>query len=214
MQSKKELLALISPSLVGGSIMLCVALLAAFLLIVSAVYQDAQLGFGQYFDALRSGQTDSRWYDHYSTAEAAVNSSKAAADSAVFVAWSVIGLLGYVAVLGLYRFGVSIVQFVRVEAFSREDRKAAAREALVHIVIRMTGIGLLFLLYKACIALLLPLLFMLAGGVLDGPAWLSIALTGLMIVEIFLILHIVVVCLRAIVLRRRVFFTANSFTYR
>lgn len=193
---------LIQPSFLSTSLSVAISFATVLFLLTPHLYKGSD--FALYFDSIDI--TNNNVFENYQLVSDAVNTSAFAADASVFIVWMVIGLLAYSIVLSVIKFIASIVRFIRDEEYFKADRERLAREALIHLLIRAAAAAGLYGFYLLLMPYAISYIFVFAHAALTG-SWLEgIWYVALMSVVIAACVHIVVILLRLVVLRLRVFF--------
>lgn len=179
-----------------------ISLATVVVLLTPSLYKGSD--FARYFESLQL--RESSLYEDYQHVSNVVNGSEFAADTSVFVVWMVIGLLAYAIVLSVVKLIASIVRFIQDEEYFKADRERIAREAFVHLMIRVVAAAGLYSFYRLMMPYALSYIFVFAHAALTS-SWLEgIWYVLLMSVVIAACVHTVVILLRLVTLRVRVFF--------
>lgn len=191
-----------------------VILLAGMLAIalVPSLYHAS--GFAWYFDYLAQHPSDA--YRQYQGLSTEINSSELAGNTAVFMVWALVGLGGYVLAMAVFTFFAKTKRLAQDLEDEHTDRLGVLGHTLLQLIVRCVGIAMLLILVKVFSAHIVPFLAVMASSFVGGSSW-SMAMAGSSVAFLAIVVlccHLFVISLRVILLRRRVIFTANSFTYR
>lgn len=199
----KQWIDLLLPSRYGAVLMILIAVCAMAMLGLPGVLQRS--GISEYFSLLKEGEAESTVYANYQEVDERINSSKFAADSSVFVFWSVVGLLAYTGVLALKRVFDAARELVEETGYAKWGKREIWVNAAIKLLIQLTAIALLFAWSIALLRIVLPFAITsmtraVTLGVVPG-IWYGL----LVFVVLVVCLHITNVLLRMLFLRTRLF---------
>lgn len=186
---------LLQPSYLSGSIVV----LLAVLVVGSAVVSNIYLSTGWLADTLRTISNS----DNHLLKGSTGDGSSPINVVLLFVFWAFVGLAVYFLVIGL---GQALKEAREIEQemnYVHGNRKAALRNFVQKLVTRVVGLTLIFVTVSIYLKTLLPYALSTARTTdLDLHGIFNIFVTGLVLV---LVTHILVVLLRLVALRPRLF---------
>lgn len=195
-------LRILQPSFSSGMLTVLVTLATILILLSPSLYSGSE--FARYFDS--ASITNSSGYEKYQAVSQTVNTSEFAADASVFAVWMVIGLFAYSIASSVAKLVGGFRRFITEVEHFKADRERIAREALVHLVVRVAAIITLYVLYSLFVAYGLAYLFLFAQAALTGSLLVGVWNVLLITLLTAFTVHFSVVLLRITLLRVRVFF--------
>lgn len=202
-QSNLHLLGrLFQPSFLSVSVTTVASLAVVAVLLVPSLYKNSE--FAQYFNLTELQKTST--YDDYQLISDRLNNSEVAADSSVFIIWMIIGLLSYTVVASIAKLIASGVRFVQDVEYFKADRERIAREAIVHLIIRLVAAVGLYCFYLLLVPYVAAYVLAFARAALGGSLLEGVWYIVLMSLIVAASIHVVVILLRLVLLRVRVFF--------
>jgi hypothetical protein len=197
---------LMQPSLFSSIVTFIVVVVGVLIILVPSLYEGSP--FELYLNSSEFKSTG--LYTEYDAISDQVNSSKFAADASVFVIWALVGLVGYALVLSIVKFGYSIMKFVSVLEYTKSDREEVAKEALLHLCVRVGAAILLYIAYVIFMKLALPYMLFFAQHALGSSQLLGSVYVLLIAGIITVSFHALVILLRLVMLQTRIFFSNYS----
>jgi len=100
----------------------------------------------------------------------------------------------------------NFIQFEQTVEYFERDRRAIIREALIHTTVRLVAVGLIVCLYFLGMYVILPVAFVATQAAFNAPVLLgTISIFGAFLLTL-LSIHVLVLLVRLLLLRTRVFF--------
>ncbi|HRJ06054.1 MAG TPA: hypothetical protein PK096_00595 [Candidatus Saccharibacteria bacterium] len=200
--NKKQIAELLAPSISSAIVALVGAALAVAFLLLPQLFNNDHVS--QYFEFARENQNG--LLQRYDEVNVALNSSEVAANLAVFMIWGLAGLVGYALVSSMGRGIRNFIQFEQTVEYFERDRRAIIREALIHTTVRLVAVGLIVCLYFLGMYVILPVAFVATQAAFNAPVLLgTISIFGAFLLTL-LSIHVLVLLVRLLLLRTRVFF--------
>ena len=206
----KGVVRLLQPTSVSvlGSFLVAVAM-------VGGVFLATAMRSSLFRDAFPSLKDDSpEFYAAYSALSAQINSSDIAGSLSVFLVWATVGLVVYYAAVGVVALFTNAMHFLQHLSIAGVDKALEWRDVLLGLLVRMAAVAGMALSVQLFASTVLPYVLVLAHGAVTQslPQMLLQLLAACVL--IVLSAHIFIVLTRMFLLRVRVIFTRNSFTYR
>ncbi|HRF28210.1 MAG TPA: hypothetical protein PL051_01030 [Candidatus Saccharibacteria bacterium] len=202
-QNARLFLKLLAPSRTGGLLTVVFAFFIVLAVMTPKFYEIANLDL--YLGYIK--EHPNGFYKQSLEASNAVNSSRFAADSSVFIVWGVAGLIGYSLIIGVVRLIKNTQDFIEDLEYSERRKRDIEREALIHTLLRVVAACSFFLVYTLLMQVILPLVVVVAQMALTAT---TLQATGLALAAVALMsvsLHLMIVVIRLALLRTRIFFT-------
>lgn len=200
----QQILRTLQPSR-GGALLTLLFSIVITVFIMTPVF-IRQLDIQLYTDYIASNPTELT--ERISKASEVINGSKFAADISVFIVWSLVGAVSYLIVSGVIQAIRRSVETIDNVEHAVVDKKSAERELIEKIAIQISAVVLLYFFYILARTYVLPTLTVLSQSALKLEGALVALLLATMIAILFVSIHIVVVLLRFILLRTRLFFSS------
>lgn len=198
----QQFITVMKPSYGGGFLTVMLGALVT-VIIMTPLFND-QFNLEQYTD-YAEGQSPALTQRIEDTSTA-INSSSFLGDVSVFIAWSITGVLGYLAITSMVQIVKRSVESIDTVEHAPVDKKSAERELVEKVLLRAGALLLLYGYYLFGISTVLPSLTVLGQYSLSSGAMGTIL--GVVAVTILasIAVHIAVVLVRLILLRTRIFF--------
>lgn len=188
------------PSRYGIFIMIVFAIALTVLFALPSILQES--GIAGYLSLVKEGEVELAVYSDYEQVSERINTSKFAADSSVFIFWSVVGLLLYAGVLALLHVIDETRKFANELENAKQSRREIAVSAAEKLLVRLIAITALYgwMLFMRAI---LPWILATASGIFTSGLASGVWQGFLVLVSLIVSIHIGVVSLRLLFLRTR-----------
>jgi hypothetical protein len=199
--SAHAFLRLLQPSWHGGLFTILFGVVTVGILFVPLFYDGSWADL--YFDTAKKNNTV--FYTDYSQLSSAVESSDFAGDVAVFVVWSLAGLAIYFVLASILETASHTFRFIQLLEYFKSDRQRLGVEALVRLTVRLSALVGVYLLYTYAVSDIVPFIIYATHKSLHAellPGILYLLLAGVLL---SLTAHVLVILMRIMLLKYRIF---------
>lgn len=201
---KQQFLTIIKPSFGGGLLTIAIGIVVAVAIMTPQFY--SQFNLDRYSTFVKGEPSEIA--KNVMEANEAINTSPIVADLSVFLAWSLTGVFGFLALNSIVQIVKRSLQTIDEVEHAVVDKKSAERELVDKVALRLIALLLLYAYYMVGINLLLPVLTVLSQYTLSSGPFALLLPLGAMIIITSLSVHTGIVLLRLLLLRTRIFFTS------
>lgn len=191
-----------APSISSGFVSMLFGILLSALSLYYFVIKQSE--FSEYYEQLFTIPANTS--EELVLIDHAINTSPIVADSAIFMFWAIIGMLLYIAgemAYKLYRGGKDFL--VEMEQTLPTNRLSLLGVGLQHVLLRLLGVAGVFGLYQFLFMLLPHALLRIYQLSSANEIWTMLVLVAISFVVGLVVVHWLVLCLRLLTYRLRVF---------
>lgn len=194
-------LRLLQPSWYGGLFTVIFSIITIATIFIPLFYEGSWADI--YFDTAKRNNTG--FFSDYSRLSTTIESSDFAGDVAVFVVWALAGLALYYVLLSIAGAASGTLRFLQLISYFKTDRNRIGTEALIRLVIRLTAIVSIYGLYTFFVSNIVSYVVFFTHKALFVSPYIGLLYVTLACVLLILSVHALVVLVRIMLLKYRIF---------
>jgi hypothetical protein len=202
-KEQRNLWSIFTPSVLSITVSALVVIVAVGGTIFLTVYHTS--GAPQFISQLNDNTSNKSVLSAYSKTNNFLNGNSAFSDAPLAMFWALVGVGVYAIVMSLSSFFRNIAETKRETTFMHVNKQNFQRMTLARLLVRLVGITLTWFVLEGVVRYVFPYALAAAHVAAQGSWWQHFTYAIAACASIFLALHVLIVVVRLIWLRVRLF---------